>query len=149
GGGQVRQERRREARPPVRLVQWVSLPRRRRGGPRRPAVRRRGRVVRPKHQFSPQSVCGAVRAPISYRRRCRFIPAPPAPRSAGITAAAARYQMASAVRTPLLRRRAMEHRNGLPPAGDGLDRRGMLECMAWVGTGLLWTVGGGLPAARL
>src|SRR5882672_9822788 len=31
---------------------------------------------------------------------------------------------------------------------DGLDRRGFLECMAWAGTGLLWTVGGGLPAAR-
>lgn len=27
---------------------------------------------------------------------------------------------------------------------DGLDRRGFLECMAWVGTGLLWTAGGGL-----
>ena len=27
---------------------------------------------------------------------------------------------------------------------DGLDRRGFLECMAWAGTGMLWTVGGGL-----
>ena len=35
------------------------------------------------------------------------------------------------------------------PAGDGIDRRGMLKCMAWVGTGLVWTVGGGLPSARL
>jgi 3',5'-cyclic-AMP phosphodiesterase len=43
----------------------------------------------------------------------------------------------------------METRQPNPPAGDGIDRRGMLECMAWVGTGLLWTVGGGLPAARL
>src|SRR5882724_11497922 len=31
---------------------------------------------------------------------------------------------------------------------DGVDRRGFLECMAWAGTGLLWTVSGGLPAAR-
>ncbi len=27
----------------------------------------------------------------------------------------------------------------------GLDRRGALECMAWAGTGLLWTVAGGVP----
>ena len=32
---------------------------------------------------------------------------------------------------------------------DGLDRRGFLECMAWAGTGLVWTVSGGFPAARL
>jgi hypothetical protein len=43
----------------------------------------------------------------------------------------------------------MEPREHQPPASDGIDRRGMLECMAWVGTGLLWTVGGGLPTARL
>ena len=27
---------------------------------------------------------------------------------------------------------------------DGLDRRGFLECMAWAGTGMVWTVTGGL-----
>jgi 3',5'-cyclic AMP phosphodiesterase CpdA len=27
---------------------------------------------------------------------------------------------------------------------DGLDRRGFLECMAWAGTGMLWTVSSGL-----
>ncbi len=27
---------------------------------------------------------------------------------------------------------------------DGLDRRGFLECMAWAGTGMLWSVTGGL-----
>jgi len=31
---------------------------------------------------------------------------------------------------------------------DGIDRRGFLECMAWVGTGLLWTVSGGIPVSR-
>jgi len=36
----------------------------------------------------------------------------------------------------------------LSSQNDGIDRRGFLECMAWAGTGLLWTVGGGLPAAR-
>ena len=33
--------------------------------------------------------------------------------------------------------------------GDGIDRRGMLECMAWVGTGLLWTLSGGIPTLRV
>src|SRR5260370_19332243 len=27
---------------------------------------------------------------------------------------------------------------------DGIDRRGFLECMAWAGTGLLWTINGGI-----
>jgi 3',5'-cyclic-AMP phosphodiesterase len=35
------------------------------------------------------------------------------------------------------------------PADEGIDRRGLLKCMAWVGTGLVWTVAGGLPSARL
>ena len=29
-------------------------------------------------------------------------------------------------------------------ADDGIDRRGFLEYMAWAGTGVLWTVGGGV-----
>jgi len=32
---------------------------------------------------------------------------------------------------------------------DGLDRRGFLECMAWAGTGMLWTVGGGVLSSAL
>jgi 3',5'-cyclic AMP phosphodiesterase CpdA len=32
---------------------------------------------------------------------------------------------------------------------DNIDRRGMLGCMAWVGTGLLWSVAGGLPTSRI
>jgi 3',5'-cyclic AMP phosphodiesterase CpdA len=31
---------------------------------------------------------------------------------------------------------------------DGIDRRGFLECMAWVGTGLAWTVAGGVLSSR-
>src|SRR6516164_8328838 len=27
---------------------------------------------------------------------------------------------------------------------DGIDHRGMLKCMAWVGTGLLWSLSGGV-----
>jgi len=29
------------------------------------------------------------------------------------------------------------------------SRRGVLECMAWVGTGVLWTVAGGVPRSAL
>jgi Icc protein len=32
---------------------------------------------------------------------------------------------------------------------DGLDRRGFLECMAWAGTGMLWSVSGGLLGSTL
>jgi Icc protein len=32
---------------------------------------------------------------------------------------------------------------------DGIDRRRFLECMAWAGTGLLWTLSGGVPQSRL
>jgi 3',5'-cyclic-AMP phosphodiesterase len=28
---------------------------------------------------------------------------------------------------------------------DGIDRRGALECMIWAGTGVLWTMAGGIP----
>lgn len=40
------------------------------------------------------------------------------------------------------------------PAQDDADepghrRRGLLECMAWVGAGVLWTVSGGVPRSRL
>jgi len=36
-----------------------------------------------------------------------------------------------------------------PGAGDGIDRRNFLSCMAWAGTGLLWTMAGGVPASKL
>jgi len=32
---------------------------------------------------------------------------------------------------------------------EGLSRRGALECMVWGGTGVLWTMAGGVPASRL
>ena len=31
---------------------------------------------------------------------------------------------------------------------DGVDRRGFLECMAWAGTGMIWTVGGGVLSSK-
>src|SRR5919198_3857987 len=30
-----------------------------------------------------------------------------------------------------------------------LDRRGALECMLWAGTGVLWTITGGVPSSAL
>ena len=35
------------------------------------------------------------------------------------------------------------------PESDGIDRRGFLECMAWVGTGLAWSVRGGVLSSRV
>jgi len=31
---------------------------------------------------------------------------------------------------------------------DGVDRRGFLKCMSWAGTGLVWTLSGGIPLSR-
>lgn len=31
---------------------------------------------------------------------------------------------------------------------DGVDRRGFLKCMAWAGTGLVWTLSGGIPSSQ-
>jgi 3',5'-cyclic-AMP phosphodiesterase len=31
---------------------------------------------------------------------------------------------------------------------DDIDRRGFLKCMAWVGTGLVWTLHGGIPTSH-
>jgi 3',5'-cyclic AMP phosphodiesterase CpdA len=32
---------------------------------------------------------------------------------------------------------------------DGIDRRGFLKCMAWAGTGMLWTVAGGVLGSKI
>jgi 3',5'-cyclic-AMP phosphodiesterase len=34
-------------------------------------------------------------------------------------------------------------------SSDGIDRRDFLDCMAWAGAGLLWTISGGIPTSRL
>jgi len=31
---------------------------------------------------------------------------------------------------------------------DGIDRRGFLECMAWAGSGVLWTIAGGVLSSK-
>jgi len=33
-------------------------------------------------------------------------------------------------------------------SSDGIDRRGFLQCMAWAGTGVLWTLSGGVLSSR-
>jgi len=35
------------------------------------------------------------------------------------------------------------------PSDDGIDRRGMLRCMAWAGTGLVWSLMGGTTSSRV
>ena len=42
-----------------------------------------------------------------------------------------------------------EERKQGPSSGDGIDRRGFLECMAWAGTGLVWSFVGGVPVSRV
>jgi 3',5'-cyclic-AMP phosphodiesterase len=42
----------------------------------------------------------------------------------------------------------MANRVTVDHEGEGVDRRGFLKCMAWAGTGLVWTVGGGVPSSR-
>jgi len=32
---------------------------------------------------------------------------------------------------------------------DGIDRRGFLRCMAWAGSGVVWTIAGGVPSSKL
>jgi Icc protein len=43
--------------------------------------------------------------------------------------------------------RTLRHQES--PGGDGIDRRGMLRCMAWVGTGLVWGMKGGIASSRV
>ena len=45
-----------------------------------------------------------------------------------------------------------DNHNSFPPATpehDGIDRRGMLQCMAWVGTGLVWNMTGGIATSQV
>jgi hypothetical protein len=32
---------------------------------------------------------------------------------------------------------------------DGIDRRGFLKCMAWAGTGVVYTMAGGIAVSRM
>src|SRR6201989_2093713 len=41
------------------------------------------------------------------------------------------------------------HSHAIDANRDGVDRRGFLECMAWAGTGVLWSMNGGVLSSRL
>jgi hypothetical protein len=43
----------------------------------------------------------------------------------------------------------MEQKIQNDSSADGVDRRGFLKCMAWAGTGMVWTVSGGVLSSRL
>lgn len=36
-----------------------------------------------------------------------------------------------------------------PESSDGIDRRGFLHCMAWAGTGIIWSFAGGIPISSV
>lgn len=42
----------------------------------------------------------------------------------------------------------MANSNEDKSSADGIDRRGFLKCMAWAGTGMLWTISGGILSSR-
>jgi len=42
-----------------------------------------------------------------------------------------------------------ETQTGAEKSGDGIDRRNFLSCMAWAGTGLIWSMVGGVPTSQL
>lgn len=43
----------------------------------------------------------------------------------------------------------MKNADAPRPDADGIDRRGFLHCMAWVGTGVTWALTGGVLTSRL
>src|ERR1700677_4249292 len=53
---------------------------------------------------------------------------------------------------PTLRPNPLQSDDAAQPGAaaiDGIDRRNFLTCMAWAGTGLLWTMSGGVPTSKL
>jgi 3',5'-cyclic AMP phosphodiesterase CpdA len=44
---------------------------------------------------------------------------------------------------------ALETKESKVLAGDGIDRRNFLQCMAWAGTGLVWSLVAGVPTSKL
>ena len=49
----------------------------------------------------------------------------------------------------MIEQNAGEKAVGAQDTEDSIDRRGLLKCMAWAGTGLLWTLDGGIPSSNL
>src|SRR6185369_5900736 len=48
-------------------------------------------------------------------------------------------------RLSLVSRHAHAWRRQMTERDDGMNRRKILECMTWAGTGALWTITGGVP----
>ncbi|HVJ05336.1 MAG TPA: metallophosphoesterase [Candidatus Saccharimonadales bacterium] len=44
---------------------------------------------------------------------------------------------------------ALESSAGEAETSDGIDRRGFLHCMAWAGTGIVWSFAGGVPVSSV
>ncbi len=44
---------------------------------------------------------------------------------------------------------APENSAASPSLSDGIDRRGFLHCMAWAGTGMVWSFAGGIPVSSV
>ena len=44
---------------------------------------------------------------------------------------------------------AQENSATSPSLSDGIDRRGFLHCMAWAGTGMVWSFAGGIPVSSI
>jgi len=42
-----------------------------------------------------------------------------------------------------------ESAEAVQTGSDGIDRRNFLSCMAWAGTGLVWSMAGGVPTSKL
>jgi Icc protein len=52
-------------------------------------------------------------------------------------------------RTPAERLAQLDEPAADRQSADGVDRRHFLSCMAWAGSGLLWTMAGGVPTSKL
>src|SRR5579863_5227008 len=63
-----------------------------------------------------------------------------------------KYSSRPGIKPPLLRYRNQEHilKNSIlhDHQNDGIDRRGFLRCMAWAGSGVVWTVAAGMASSR-
>jgi hypothetical protein len=61
-----------------------------------------------------------------------------------------RREIASHTAPICLKESRMSEQTNQPVDKDGIDRRGFLQCMAWVGTAVLWSVGsGGIVQSRV
>jgi hypothetical protein len=72
-------------------------------------------------------------------------------RIAGITSGRRQYYSSAAAVCPpfLLNKNLMSDYIRANNNDDGIDRRGFLKCMAWAGTGVVYTMAGGIAVSRM